>query len=186
MTNIGFEKIEQYKDIAALNGYKKVKNSGGDINAYMKELKFSSRDNGRTPMQWDSGKHAGFSTGTPWLPANPNYAEINVMAEEKNQSSVLNHFKKMTALRKENPVLVYGTYHLLQPSHPEIYAYTRELNGQKMLVLLNFSKKNSIIELKELSPGPSIMINNYDALEVSIPSVTLKPYQAVIILLKDK
>jgi oligo-1,6-glucosidase len=186
MTNIGFEKIEEYKDIAAINGYKKVKNTGGDIDAYMKDLKLSSRDNGRTPMQWDSSLHAGFTTGSPWLPVNQNHADINVQREERNSASVLNHFKRMTALRKQNPVLVYGVYHLLQPTHPEIYAYTRELNGHKMLVLLNFSKNNSTIRFNELNSAPAVLINNYDTLDVSAQAVLLRPYQAVIISLEDK
>ncbi len=185
MTNIGFETIEEYKDIAAINGYKKVVNAGGDVDAYMKALKFSSRDNGRTPMQWDDVPQAGFTTGTPWLPVNQNYREINVAAAEKDPNSVLNHFKKMIQLRKDNPVLVYGKYTLLQREHPEIYAYTREMDGKKMLVLLNFTDKNARMELAEAAAINETVINNYPSVEVKGNVVSLQPYQAVIFSLKD-
>ncbi|NUO00616.1 MAG: alpha-glucosidase [Saprospiraceae bacterium] len=183
MTNIGFETIEEYRDIAAINGYKKVVHSGGDVQAYMKALKFSSRDNGRTPMQWDDSVNAGFTTGTPWLPVHQNHKEINVVAAEKDPNSVLNHFKKMIQLRKDNPVLVYGKYTLLQREHPEIYAYTREMDGKKMLVLLNFTAKNATIELGEVAAIKGAVINNYESVAVKGNAISLLPYQAVIFLL---
>jgi oligo-1,6-glucosidase len=182
MTNIGFGTIEEYQDIAAINGYKKVVNSGGDVDAYMTTLKFASRDNGRTPMQWNAAKNAGFTNGTPWLPVNDNYQQINVTHQEQDPHSVLTHFKKMTALRKNNPVLVYGAYTLLQPEHEEVYAYTRESDGKKLLVLLNFSEKESVITLEELGniDHEHVVINNYDAADIEAASMRLKPYQAVI------
>ena len=180
MTNIGFETIDEYQDIAAINGYKKVVNSGGDIEAYMKALKFGSRDNGRTPMQWNDSENANFTTGTPWLPLNDNYKEINVSLEEKNPNSVLNYFKKMVQLRNDNPLLVYGAYTLLQPEHQEIYAYTRIMDNKKILVLLNFTDRNSSIELQETSLINEVLINNYEPVEIKDNNVSLKPYQAVI------
>jgi oligo-1,6-glucosidase len=182
MTNIGYGTIEEYQDIAAINGYKKVVNSGGDVDAYMTTLKFASRDNGRTPMQWNAAKNAGFTNGTPWLPVNDNYQQINVTHQEQDPHSVLTHFKKMTALRKNNPVLVYGAYTLLQPEHEEVYAYTRESDGKKLLVLLNFSEKESVITLEELGniDHEHVVINNYDAADIEAASMRLKPYQAVI------
>ena len=184
MTNIGFEKIEQYQDIAAINGYKKTVNSGGDLAQYMQNLKFGSRDNGRTPMQWDASDNAGFTSGIPWLPVNKNYKTINVVAETKNPESVVNHFKKMVQLRKENPVLVYGKYDLLQKEHAEIYAYTRTLGDDKMLILLNFSDKKSTIHLEISGNLDKTLINNYDILKVTGTSITLEPYQSVIQTIK--
>ncbi len=185
MTNIGFEHIEQYQDIAAINGYKKVVNSGGDIDAYMKNLKFSSRDNGRTPMQWDTTAHANFTSGTPWLPVNNNYKEINVASEEKNPNSVLNHFRKMTKLRKENTVLVYGDYELLLPEHEQVYAYTRTSDKQKILVVLNFSVEESVISLSGLDASAPVLINNYPEVEMEGNEVMLQPYQGVVFSLKN-
>lgn len=185
MTNISFETIEEYKDIAAINGYKKVLNSNGNIDAYMENLKFASRDNGRTPMQWNTTNHAGFTTGTSWLPANDNFTEINVESEENNINSVLSHFKKMTFLRKENPVLTYGLYTLIQPEHQEIYAYTREMEDSKMPVLLNFSEKDAGIALKDMGElsDKDILINNYDGIAIEDKVVLLRPCQGVIISL---
>ncbi len=183
MTNIGFESIDQYRDVAAINGYKKVQHEGGDVAAYLKKMTFSGRDNGRTPMQWDATAHAGFTTGTPWLPANQNYPEINVAAEEKDPGSVLNYFKKMVQLRKDNPVLTYGDYRILQPEHPDVYAYTREWEGKKMLVVLSFSKNGSNITLPELTSKYDVAIANYPSLDIKGQTIVLQPYQAVILAL---
>ena len=180
MTNSGFKSISQYKDISAINGYQKVLNEGGDTLQYLKNMEFGSRDNGRTPMQWDATSQAGFTTGIPWLPVPANYVSINVAAEEQDPASVLNHFKKMVQLRKTNPVLVYGQYQLLAPENPDIYAYTRTLGAQKVLVLLNFSAKNLPLELPELKSIKETWINNYPEASVSDGTISLQPYQAVI------
>lgn len=180
MTNIGFETIEEYKDISAINGYKKVINQGGDVAKYMEDLKFASRDNARTPMQWDSSRNANFTTGTPWLPVNENYTTINVATEEKDPSSVLNHFKKMTQLRKDNAVLVYGKYTLLAPDHEDVYAYSRELGDDRVLVLLNFTDHDSTIELAEIESIGETLINNLNEIDRANNHIRLKPYQAVI------
>jgi len=96
MTNIDFDTITQYQDIAAINGYQKALSEGEDMDLFMKKLNFGSRDNGRTPMQWNDSENAGFTLGTPWLPVNPNYVDINVKKENSNPGSVLNHFRELT------------------------------------------------------------------------------------------
>lgn len=182
MTNIDFDTISQYRDVAAINGYKKARSEGADMDLFMKTLNFLSRDNGRTPMQWDDSENAGFTTGEPWLPVNDNYTEINVVAQDKEPGSPLNYFRKMASLRKDHPVLVYGDYKLLQPEHPEIYAYTREMDGDKMLILLNFSKGESVIALKPLDVlnRGKVLINNYDSVNLEETSIMMKPYQAIV------
>ncbi|MBX2944529.1 MAG: alpha-glucosidase [Cyclobacteriaceae bacterium] len=180
MTNIGFERIDQYQDIAAINGYKKVKNDGGDLENYLLDLKFSSRDNGRTPMQWDDTKNAGFTSATPWLPVNPNHVTLNVKHQQEDPNSVLNHFRKLTALRKGEPVLIYGAYEIILREHPAVYAYARILGNKKVLVLLNFSTKESVIELPQTKMG-RVWINNYDELKQTGNTLALSPYQAVIV-----
>jgi oligo-1,6-glucosidase len=184
MTNSSFESIEDYEDIAAINGYKKVLNNGGDVEEYMKNLQFGSRDNGRTPMQWDSTKNAAFTTGTPWLPVNTNFKKINVHVEENDPNSVLNYFKKMVKLRKDRPVLIYGNYTLLQPEHPQVYAYTRELDSERVLVLLNFSDADARFDLKVAHAIGDILINNYDRVAHDKNTIRLKPYQSLIFELK--
>lgn len=177
MTNAGFTKIEDYRDMPALNEYKHQLETGGNIDELMQELKFSSRDNGRTPMQWDSSRHAGFSTATPWIQANANYKIINVDAQEKDGNSCLNYFRKMTKLRKENETLTYGNYSLLDKTNPDAYVYTRELNGKKFLVLLNFKNKNVTVNTGIDLSKSKIVISNYTT--ASAPG-SLKPYEAII------
>ena len=170
--------------LISINGYQKAMAEGEDMDLFMKKLNFGSRDNGRTPMQWDSSTNSGFTSGIPWLPANPNFKTINVQAENSDPESVLNHFRNMTKLRKENPVLVYGGYELLSPEHSAIYAYTRSLGNEKWLVLLNFSDSSSSIELKDIEPLDNVLINNYNTIEKTERNISLQPYQAVILSTK--
>ena len=181
MTNIGFTKIEQYKDIAAINGYKKAATDGEDLDLYLQKLNLLSRDNGRTPMQWDATKNAGFSNETPWLPVHENHSTVNVLDQENDQNSVLNHFRKMVALRKDNLLLVYGNYEIIQDDHPTIYAYSRTLEDQQMIILLNFSELESSISLPNFDHNKEVLINNYNEFSIDENTITLKPYQAVVL-----
>jgi oligo-1,6-glucosidase len=181
MTNIDFDSISQYQDIAAINGYQKALSEGEDMDLFMEKLNFGSRDNGRTPMQWDGSTNAGFTSGTPWLPVNPNFTEINVQVEDSDSNSVLNHFRAMTELRKQNPILVYGSYELLMPEHSTVYAYTRTMDDKKLLVLLNFSKESSTVSLDKDWAASPILINNYNDIDIIDNSLKLKPFQAVIL-----
>ncbi|WP_340199613.1 glycoside hydrolase family 13 protein [Ascidiimonas sp. W6] len=184
MTNIDMPSIEEYVDIDAIGKYKTALAANEDMDEFMEVLNYSSRENSRTPMQWDDSKNAGFTKGIPWKKVNENYKEINVAAQNKNPNSVLNHFRKMTKIRKDNPVLVYGKYQLLQKEHTEIYAYTRELGESKMLILLNFSQENAAINLLEIGDVQETIINNYDSYAIEGNEVNLLPYQAVIFKMK--
>ena len=181
MTNIGFTKIEQYKDIAAINGYKKAATDGEDLDHYLKKLNLLSRDNGRTPMQWDDTNNAGFSSETPWLPVHENHTTVNVANQQNDHNSVLNHFRKMVALRKDNLLLVYGEYEIIQEEHPTIYAYSRTLDDEQMKILLNFSELTSKINLSNLVQIKEVLINNYNELLIDKNTITLQPYQAVVL-----
>ena len=122
--------------------------------------------------------NAGFTTGTPWLKVNPNYATVNVASEERDPASRLNYFRKLVALRKRNPVLVYGKYALLDASNPDVYAYLRELDGRTLLVLLNFhdhaATANTGFDLNKAS----VLLGNYPALA---QNDELRPYEALIL-----
>ena len=181
MTNIGFTKIEQYKDIAAINGYKKAATDGEDLDLHLKNLNLLSRDNGRTPMQWDDTNNAGFSSETPWLPVHENHTTVNVANQQNDHNSVLNHFRKMVALRKDNLLLVYGEYEIIQEEHPTIYAYSRTLDDEQMKILLNFSELTSKINLSNLVQIKEVLINNYNELLIDKTTITLQPYQAVVL-----
>jgi len=185
MDNIRFDKIEDYRDISTINKYNFLKSTGGDLQQFISTQKFISRDNGRTPFQWDDSDHAGFTTGTPWLKVNPGYKKINVSAQEKDPNSVLNYFRKMVMLRKQHPVLVYGSYELLDKENEKVYAYTRTLNKNKMLVLLNFSaEKTTFIVDPKKGELKDILINNLKEISISRNAIELQPYQSVILRLK--
>jgi len=191
MTNIRLDKIEDYRDVQTLNEYQYQKNKGGDMAKFMEFIKFNCRDNGRTPFQWDNTPFAGFSTVEPWIKVNPNYETLNASAQEKDLNSPLNYFRKIVALRKNNPVLIYGKYTLLDKNNPNVYAYTRELDGQKMLILLNFTASNANAMLNLTMVNSKLLVTNYKEIPVknikAIPAknikknqVTLRPYEAII------
>ncbi|MCY7376400.1 MAG: alpha-glucosidase C-terminal domain-containing protein, partial [Pyrinomonadaceae bacterium] len=177
MTNIKFDKIEDYNDIESINWYKAIEKEGGDLKQFMESQKIAARDNGRTPFQWDDTENAGFSTGKPWLKVNPNYKTVNVAAEDKDANSVLNYFRRIVKFRKENQVLIYGKYTLVDKDNPNVYAYTRELNGKKLLILLNFKAQESVVSSGSDLNKAKMLMGNYPA-----PSTDgkLKPYEAVI------
>ena len=184
MTNIRFDNIEDYRDIETINWYKQLKNMGENTDKYIEGWKLSARDNGRTPMQWDNSPNAGFTSGTPWIKVNSNHKKINVVAQENNSGSILNYFRRMIRLRKDNPVLVYGSYELLSPDHPQIYAYVRTLGESKMLVVLNFSTDKIKYPLPAGIKVSRVEISNYDVTDANEERVVLNPYQAVIFTLK--
>ncbi len=177
MSNIKFDRVEQYNDVELLTNYAQVKAKGGDLKRFLEGMKISSRDNGRTPMQWDTTLNAGFSNAKSWLPANDNYTTVNVAVQDKDNSSVLNYFRKMQRLRKENEVLVYGKFNLVDPNNSDVFAYTRELNGKKLLVLLNFSKSIASVTTGIDISKAKVLINNYSA---ASNNGTLKPYEAIV------
>ncbi len=182
MTNIDMLTIEEYVDIDAIGKYEAAVTKGEDIEEFMKVLNYSSRENGRTPMQWNDSKNAGFTVGKPWKPINPNYREVNVAEQNKNPKSVLNHFRKMTRLRNEKLVLVYGDYDLIAPEHEQVYAYTRTLENEQVLVLLNFTDQMAELTLPNEMEVGEVLISNY-ANEVvgNGGKAQLAPYQAVIL-----
>jgi oligo-1,6-glucosidase len=180
MSNPGFTKISEYRDVATLNEYRHVENTGGDVGGYLQEIRFGSRDNGRTPMQWDAGMHAGFTKGEPWIGLNPNYPAVNVAAEEGDANSCLNYFRKLTKLRRDNPVLVYGKYTLLDKSNPDVYAYTREWQGVKWLVVLNFTARTVGMPAGVTTKRARMTIDNYSVLG---KAGELRPYEAVVYVL---
>ena len=183
MVNAKFDSIDEYRDIETLAEYERLKLAGGDLKQFIEDQKTGgARDNGRTPFQWNSSENGGFTSGTPWLKVNDNHVTINAEAQENDPNSVLNYFRKMTHLRKTNPILVYGKYTLLDKDNPDVYAYTRELDGKKILILLNFSSKNATANTGLHSEKGKVLIDNYGK-----PSTKgeLRPYEAVIYQLED-
>ncbi|RVT78503.1 alpha-glucosidase [Flavobacterium sufflavum] len=179
MVNAKFDKIDDYRDIETIAEYEKLKIAGGDLKQFIEDQKTGgARDNGRTPFQWNNTTNGGFTNAEPWLKVNKNYKTLNAAAQEKDPNSVLNYFRKMVKLRKNNPVLIYGKYTLLDKDNPNVYAYTRELDNKKMLVLLNFTSKNATVKTKINTTKAKVLITNYSK---PAKTTTLRPYEAIII-----
>ncbi|NTD99184.1 alpha-glucosidase [Agrobacterium tumefaciens] len=187
MSNIKFDHIEDYRDIATVNAYKNAVLKKENLQAFMAKQQFISRDNTRTPFQWDNTSNAGFSSGTPWIKVNPNYKTVNVAAEEKDPNSVLSYFKKTVAFRKATPTLIYGSYQAYDLENPDIYCYTRTNGKESMLVLLNFSTKeiNYQVDQKINTTSATLAINNYtESPSLKNNNLKLMPWQAVVYKLK--
>ncbi|WP_340034198.1 alpha-glucosidase [Paenibacillus sp. FSL E2-0202] len=185
MTNVKFTAIEHYKDIEILNMYReKVTEGGADPNSVLNAIHIKGRDNARTPMQWDDSANAGFTEGEPWLKVNPNYKEINVEQALADSDSIFYYYQRLLALRKKNPIMAYGEYKLLLPEHEDIYAYTRTLDDEKWLVLLNFNEVPQTVDLSaELSKATELIIGNYP--DDAPTRELLRPYEARVYRLKD-
>lgn len=188
MTNVCFEQIEDYNDIEIHNMYReKVVEGGEDHNQIMEAIYIKGRDNARTPMQWDNSEYAGFTIGKPWLKVNPNYKEINAAQSVADQDSIFHYYQKLIKLRKEYEVIVYGRYDLILEADENIYAYTRTLGNEKLVVLCNFSGEDAPIEFPDDIKfiKPELLIGNYEVNEeVPVISFSLKPYEARVYLIK--
>ena len=181
MTNVPFKSIDDFRDIESIRAYQEYVESGIiDKEDMMRFLCYKSRDNARTPMQWNSGKNAGFTEGTPWIMVNPNYKEINAEEQVDRADSVFNYYKKLIELRHKEEVIVYGHYELLMPESEELYVYTRELENEKILVICNFTEKEVKYTLPEEFENGKILISNYDKMSADA-EMELKPYEAVVI-----
>lgn len=184
MSNIKFDNIEDYKDIMTINWYNLTKEEGGDLEQFIESHKLCARDNARTPIHWDDSAHGGFTSGTPWIQVNPNYVEVNAAAQEQDPDSELNYFRTLNQVRKNNLTLVYGAYALLLPEHTQVYAYTRTLDEDKILVLLNFSSDTVTLNIADLGDinmqHAQVLLNNLTDLNIDDGQVTLAPYQAVL------
>lgn len=184
MTNVKFASIEEYKDIETLNMYKeKVNENNEDEAKVMESIYVKGRDNARTPVQWNASEHAGFTTGTPWIAVNPNYKEVNVEQAVADPDSIFHYYKKLIKLRKENEVIVYGAYDVLLDDHEQIYAYTRTLKKEKLLVILNFTDHRPEFKLPEdmICRDIEVLISNYEQPEEpDVTSIKLRPYEAVV------
>lgn len=181
MTNAGFTSLDQYRDIESINAYHEIVDGGIASEDYMMDcLRFKSRDNARTPMQWNSGVNAGFTEGTPWIEVNPNYTAINAQAALADKDSVFYYYKKLIELRKEYQIITEGSYELLLPDSEELYVYTRTYGDEKMLTVCNFTGDKQDFEVPGEFKGSRCLTGNYarDAYEGQIE---LKPYEAFVL-----
>ena len=179
MTNYPWTSIDQINDIESLGNYRDFHAKG-----YMTEeegvtmMRQRSRDNARTPMQWDAGPAAGFTTGTPWLPVNPNHTFLNAAEQLGRSDSVFRYYQKLIALRKELDVIVFGRYALLEPEHPDLFVYTRTLGDESLLVMCNFSEESQAYSIPSEFREAETLIANYPD---PTPADTLRPWEAVVL-----
>ncbi|BCZ48200.1 alpha,alpha-phosphotrehalase [Clostridium gelidum] len=179
MTNAYFTDINQYVDVESLNYFKILKEQEINEDEIYKVLQERSRDNSRTPMQWNSSKNAGFSQGKPWLSINDNYTDINVENGIKDKSSILYHYKKLISLRKQYDVIAYGNYLPMLEDNESVFAYKREYKDEYLIVLNNFYGREVEIELdiQDLEKYKCI-ITNYEERNLKL-RFTLKPYESI-------
>ena len=181
MTNYPFASMDEFRDIESINAYKEWCESGRvSHEEFWPCLKLISRDNARTPVQWDDTENAGFTTGTPWITVNPNYKEINAAVELKDPSSVFHYYQKLIALRKQYPIIVYGKYELLLPEDENLFVYTRELDNEKLLAVCNFSEQKQNFTVPEGFRGAKCLISNVER-SYDEKDIVLEPYEAFVL-----
>ena len=188
MTNPGFERIEQYRDVETLNIYR-LKRQAGEAEAdCMAAIMQKSRDNSRTPMQWSHQPNAGFSTAQPWIGIPDNASLINVEDQVNDPASVLHHYRQLIALRRTEPLLQHGQYRALLIDHPQVWAYLRQGDNERLLVLNNFYGTACELELPEhvISHGMTqrVVISNYADCSPRTRNIRLRPYESFVLHLK--
>jgi oligo-1,6-glucosidase len=186
MTNVAWDDINAYQDIETRNMYAQAVNQKGvPHQEVMQSIHAKGRDNARTPMQWSTAHQAGFTTGTPWLALNNNFAEVNAEQARADADSIFHYYRQLIALRQAWPVLVDGNYSLLLPKHPALFAYTRKLNDVTLLVLCNFSGQFQGLPLKQLPDffNATPLIGNLPKEEWSLAADTLAAWEARVYVL---
>ena len=149
MTNAPFAGIEDFADLESVNHYWDAVELGADPDRVLEALRVKSRDNARTPVQWDDSEHAGFTTGKPWMPVNPNYPEINAVRAASDPDSVHAHYRRLIQLRHDLPVVAHGDFSMLLPEDPRVYAFLRAHEGDTLLVVANFSSEEAPVEVED-------------------------------------
>ena len=179
MIDPDYDSMADYVDVESLNAYQELIDKGKSSEEAFHIIRAKSRDNARTPMQWDTSENAGFSTGRPWLKVGKSYPQINV-ANEK-QGKIFPFYQKLIRLRKEMPLIAQGSYQAALTDSDKIYAFEREYEGQKLLVLNNFFAETVELDLPSLYQAGTVLISNYEKVDLT-DKILLKPYQTVAIL----
>lgn len=180
MTNYPIVSVEDLKDIESINLYHDRIQKGYSHEEIMESIRVKGRDNARTPMQWDNTANGGFSTGDPWFPANPNYEEINVAKSLEDQNSIFYTYQKLICIRKENPIVVWGEYRLVNEAADEVFAYEREYEGKVWLIVANFSVNEHAFSY-ETNGINKVVISNYEKEYQSLEGMRLAPYEAFVV-----
>ena len=188
MTNYPFTSLDEVRDVDTLQNVEEARKRGRFTTEeeILELVRYRSRDNARTPMQWSAGENAGFTDGEPWIPVNPNHDEVNVEDERDDPNSVFNYYKALIRVRDENDVLVYGEYDLHLPRHDDLWVYTRTLGDERALVALNFADEPVRFDPPKQLVGADAetLIANYDADPDEVATTMLQPYEARVYRLR--
>ncbi|MGV2621126.1 UNVERIFIED_CONTAM: alpha,alpha-phosphotrehalase [Halobacillus marinus] len=188
MTNPGFSSIDRYRDVESLNMYEAFQAEGYKEEDILAILQQKSRDNSRTPVQWTAEKNAGFTNGTPWIDVADNYETINAEKAMKEEGSIFQHYQELIRLRKEYDIITHGDYRLISPEHDRVFAYLREWNGERLLVVNNFYGESVDFVLPddiETSGQSEVLVNNYENAPALDEKLELRPYESVVYHWKD-
>jgi alpha-glucosidase len=184
MTNTTFNSREDFDDVRARNQFTLRRAEGASDEQIIADLADVSRDNARTPMQWDTSAQSGFTTGKPWLKVNPNYTSINVAQQLEDPKSIFNFYRRLIQVRKDSQSLLYGVYDLVMAKHEQIYAYTRTLDSQKVLVLTNLTGEVAEGEIEGVVlDGAKTLLSNGEAKNWTGSRVRLAPFEAHVLQL---
>ncbi|MEU3465568.1 alpha-glucosidase [Streptomyces sp. NPDC006733] len=178
MANAPLRSIGDFRDIESLNHYEQALRAGATPEEVLPGLRAMGRDNARTPMQWDASPQAGFTTGTPWLPVNPDHAEINAAAARADPDSVFHHYRRLIALRHSEPALVHGDFTMLLPDDERIYAFTRAFGGTRLLVVGNFTGEQVAADLPAGWEGAELVLGNGPSVAAPPGRLVLAPWEA--------
>jgi oligo-1,6-glucosidase len=188
MTNVAFDSIDAYRDVETLNVFREFVNDRGlTPEEVLPLIHARGRDNARTPLQWDADAQAGFTTGTPWIKVNPNYTTINVQQARADQNSIFHYYRRLIQLRRDNPIVTYGTYDLILDDDPAIYAFTRTLDNDHLVVILNFTANTPQFVLPAHIPASdrNLLISNYPVdPALDMRDLTLRPFEARVYRLR--
>ncbi|MFK7996480.1 MAG: alpha-glucosidase [Granulosicoccus sp.] len=185
MTNVTYERIEQFRDIETLGQYQDRIASGESEADFVAAANQNGRDNARTPMQWNSTNMAGFSQGEPWIDVNSNYVDVNVVSDRDNPDGVFQFYQKLIALRRSNMTIQEGTYTPLEEYHPQIFAYYRQLDDERIFIFANYSNQVVTIQTpKGLNHITEILLSNMEVPELNSDEIEFAPYQAFAIATK--
>ena len=181
MTNANFTRLDQYRDVESLNHFQILRDKGMSEESVYNILKVHSRDNSRTPMQWDATAQGGFTTGEPWISVNPNTATINAQAQVEDKDSIFAHYQALIRLRHTYDVFAQGDFTPLTPDHPAVLAYQRKYQGQELICVSNFYRKECVWKAPVALDGYRVLLSNYSD---SAPQAvwTLRPYESVLLL----
>lgn len=185
MTNTDFTTIDQFRDVESLNYYEILQNKGLSKEDALRIVQIHSRDNGRTPMQWNEEANSGFTTGTPWIGVNKNYPKVNAESQLKDETSIFHYYKTLVNLRKEYDVIAFGDIKPLDEKNTSVFAYERTYENEKAIVICNFYKNEIEWKCEENLADYEVLIGNYENQVVSDGKIVLKPYEAVMLYKKN-